>query len=273
MQSLPLTPRLPASASLLALSTLTPPSPILAPCHLSQTLSSGDIPIFFDNPSFDSLVEFDSSSSSSDVEDPSMPRLSQSTSVMTTCTFGLVRKDVRRCLSCSGISCGCSNHYTTCSNSFSMTDSLSNSVSPASKTATSPGMLSHEQYPNHVESALGRASLSSMTTFHSLGSHPSPLSSSTSNNSPFTEDEFYRVSSRVDRSPSSASVQDFPAQVLKYLPPSQTFSTLPTPWSATPSSSAPSDTIGLMSCPSKRRFRLPLQYMSVSQKTLFLKRR
>jgi len=278
----PTTPRrLHTSSSVLdALSSLTPPSPILSPSQLSSPWTSGDIPILFDSPTIDSIASLASvsdnlCSSRHNVAGLGLLSSFSVRTVETVGTFGPVRRNLDQTDSggwspTSQIS-GIRNSAATSPANIDFRVPAGPSVQCISSVGVpvisgSPSLASHEGYYNNKHSTIDLESrftisaylaspscnnvspMSSTNHSHRLQPSCGASSSSQSAHGSFAQDEF----SGGLLSPA----YDNYAQVLQS---SQTFSTLPTPSFAPPSPSSSVDTT--VSCPSsprsRHRFRFP----------------
>jgi hypothetical protein len=264
MQSVESTRRpLPASASILALTFLTPPSPILSPSQLSTIPSFSDIPIFLDNLSLDFFLEPSTPSTKTNPEIGWALSLSSSNETMG--TFGPARMGDDGGSPSPRSSWRSSVNSTTLSPSPSITCAIPEYSKLTGAIPSPANLTSTKQILDQTRVVAAEGLVTSISAYlTSLGPRTTRLSISTSDvaNEQSTAGRISPFAGKHHK-PTETTV-DPSAQFLRYLPPSHTFSTLPIPGFAPPSPSPSYDLTPSISCPSsprsRRKFRLyPLE--------------
>ena len=237
-----------SSSALCALSSLTPPSPILSPSELDVSWTSGEIPIFFESPSITSFTL--NASPSSDGVTFNIARSLSVETVDTMCTFGPVLK-----------------HTASQSTSQTFSSKRENTVTQIG----SPGnaVFAHcDSLDSIAASALHCVSPLACLTSPSPDSRESPFPHEVENYSPWLQmAPTFRTTLNDETTYEHKESDDACEQVLRYIPPSQTFSTLPTPSFAPPSPS-PSVDLALSYPCAKRRFDLATECLAHPDKNL-----
>ena len=258
--------RLPPSSSVLqALGSLTPPSPILSPSQLPVTWTSGDIPILFIGSPRLHTFDFDDvtlcPSTNEEALSPSKSVDSMET-VETTGTFGPMHLEDHLDKSESwshALSTAGDDSRTDIANSGS---TLSSAAAPLSASriiysSENREAICHDSVPaspGHPPPSSGRSTSSFNNT--SEGISNAPLSHCESvpmfrvTATPSASNLGFHL---CDGSPQNEEDAAEIGQILRYIPPSRTFSALSTPRFALPS---PSDSVDTsLSCPSSPRFK------------------
>jgi hypothetical protein len=238
-----------SSSALRALSSLTPPSPILTPAQICATFTSGEIPILFESTSITSITS--SSSSSTD------EGMFSTDTLDTMGTFG-PKRSYQAGLQWTSKSCG-----------FSATRETTNGAPPLVYSADP--LIPSGSMPS-IRARL--EPLSIVSAFAALPDNVSGVGTAVECPWPQSSPTFRAAVSSLN----NASLDNHGApyehevnegtceQILRYLPTSQTFSTLPTPSFAPPSPSPSADlAFSSPSLPRRRKLCSNAAYLTPHQ--------